>query len=166
MYQLVKAQPEEVAQCKAILDSGREFQRQQGFVQWPDGYPTLEMIAKDVEVGKGYVLKVDSRIAAYMLLDLDGDPAYADARCHWHNEDKYLVIHRIAISEEFRGQGIAAIIFDLVAEYAKEQGVYNLRIDTALENKRMQHVVQRSGFTYRGLVIQGGGDRMAYDKQL
>lgn len=165
-YRLVPARPDEVGRCKAILDDGREFQRQQGFVQWPDGYPPLEMIAQDVEKGMGYVVKADGKIAAYMLLDFGGDPAYADPRCTWHDEGAYLVIHRMAIDAAFRGRGIAGEIFCLVADFARAQQVYNLRIDTDPQNKRMQHVLEKCGFRYCGLVIQGGGDRMAYDKQL
>jgi len=166
MYRLVKAQPGEVGQCKEILDSGREFQRQQGFVQWPDGYPTLEMIEDDVRKGMGYVVKEGEHIAAYMLLDFGGDPAYADVRCTWHDDGAYLVIHRMAVAPQYRGKGLAGIVFDLVAEFAKAHQVYNIRIDTDGQNKRMQHVLEKGGFRYCGLVIQGGGDRMAYDKQL
>ena len=77
MYTLEKATEQELEICWDILNDGRSFQREQGFVQWSDEYPTYEMICEDIRTEKGYVLKVDGDIAAYMLIDFDGESIYA-----------------------------------------------------------------------------------------
>ena len=49
---LEPARPEELETCYAIIDSGREFQKEQGFVQWTEDYPSREIILDDIERGK------------------------------------------------------------------------------------------------------------------
>lgn len=166
MYTLESAQQNDLQAAMDILNAGREFQRAQGFVQWPDGYPDEGSIREDLSTGKGYVLKADGKIAAYLYIGFDGDPAYPAIKGAWYHDEPYAVIHRMAISPEFRGQGIASVVFSLAEKFCAEQGANTLRIDTDAQNKRMQHVLEKNGFSYCGTVIQGGGDRLAFDKKL
>ena len=165
-YELTLAKMEDFHHCMDILRAGRDFQRQQGFLQWPDGFPDAELIRSDICSGLGYVVKADGVIAAYLYIGFDGDPSYPKIRGAWQYDEPYAVIHRIAISPEFRGIGLTGIIFDLVGELCRKEGISLLRIDTHEDNKRMQHVVSKHGFVYCGIVIQGGGDRLAYEKKL
>lgn len=165
-YELVLAQPEDFRRCMDILNAGREFQREQGFIQWPDGYPDEESVRGDLRDGLGYVLKVDGVIAAYMYIGFDGDPSYPAIKGAWKHDGPYAVVHRIAIAPEFRGQGLGSVTFRLVEAFCKSKGFHLLRIDTDGANKRMQHVLEKNGFYYCGTVIQGGGDRFAYEKEL
>jgi len=165
-YELALAQAEDFRRCMDILNAGRQFQREQGFIQWPDGYPDEESVRGDLRDGLGYVLKVDGVIAAYMYIGFDGDPAYPEIKGAWKHDGAYAVVHRIAIAPEFRGLGLGSVTFRLVEEFCKGKGFYLLRIDTDGANKRMQHVLEKNGFVYCGTVIQGGGDRFAYEKKL
>ena len=165
-YALVLAQPEDFQRAMDILNAGREFQREQGFIQWPDGYPDEESIRCDLRDGLGYVVKVDCVIAAYMYIGFDGDPAYPKIKGSWNHNGPYAVVHRIAIAPEFRDRGLGSITFRLIEEFCKSKGFDILRIDTDEENKRMQHVLAKNGFVYCGTVVQGGGDRLAFEKKL
>ena len=165
-YELVTASREDIPTCVEILNSGRAFQRAQGFVQWADGYPGRREVEADVAKGKGYVLKADGRPVAYMYLDVDGDPSYPAIRGAWHTGEPYVVIHRMAIGEAFRGMALSNVAFRLVEAFSRARGVYALRVDTHADNKRMQHVVEKNGFSYCGIVMQNGGERLAYDKLL
>ncbi len=163
---LAPACREDIPAYMAILDGGREFQRQQGFVQWSDGYPDRGSVEEDVKTGRGYALLADGQIAAYLYIGFDGDPSYPKIKGAWHFDGPYAVVHRIAIGEKFRGCGLTAEVFRLVGEMALERGVEILRIDTGEQNLRMRHVLEKNGFSYCGTVIQSGGDRFAYDKKL
>lgn len=165
-FTLVLAQQEEIDQCFEILNSARAFQRQQGFVQWPDGYPPRSAIEEDVHSGKGYVVKVDGQIACYMCIGLDGDPAYPAIKGAWHSDLPYVVIHRLAMAPQFRNKGLSSHVFALIEEFCKVAKISNLRIDTDEKNLRMRYVLEKNGFSYCGTVIQGGGDRFAFDKLL
>lgn len=165
-FTLVQAQEEEISQCFEILNSARAFQREQGFVQWPDGYPPRSAIEEDVRSGKGYVVKADGQIACYMCIGLDGDPAYPAIKGAWHSDRPYVVIHRLAMAPQFRNRGLSSRIFQLIEEFCNTAGISNLRIDTDEKNARMRYILEKNGFYYCGTVIQGGGDRFAFDKLL
>ena len=164
--ELVLAQAKDLHRCIDILRAGRDFQRAQGFVQWPDGFPNEAVIRSDIRKKLGYVVKVDDVIAAYLYLGFDGDPSYPQIKGAWQYDDPYAVIHRIAIADEFRGMGLADITFRLVGDFCKEKGVSLLRIGTHERNTRMQHVLDKNGFVYCGIVIQDSGERLAYEKKL
>lgn len=165
-YELVPAKLSDLAVCLNILDSGRSFQRQQGFTQWRDGYPAAADVLRDIHDGGAYLLKVDSSPAAYTYIGFDGDPAYPTIEGSWHFDEPYGVLHRVAISEDFRGMGLSDVLFSLAGELVKSHGFGCLRIDTHEQNKRMQHVLTKNGFSYCGIVIQNGEPRLAYDKKL
>ena len=163
---LAPAQPQELETCYAVIDSGRKFQKEQGFIQWTDDYPSRELILDDIEKGKGYVLKSEGRIACYLCIDFDGEPAYLEIKGAWRREESYATVHRMAISEEFRGKGLAAQTFGLAGELCLQKGVRYMRADTDYPNKRMQHILEKNGFVLCGEIFYQGGGRLAYDKLL
>ena len=166
MITLKKADITQAEECYSIIDQGRKFQRRQGFVQWGDNYPSLETIKNDILSGNGYVLLYDENIAGYTYIGFDGEPAYATIDGRWHSAEKYAVIHRVAISDNYRGKGISTSFFDLVAVYCKNNGVFCLRINTDFANKRMQHVLEKNGFSRCGIITIRGSEKVAFDKIL
>lgn len=162
---LTTANINELNECYAILNSGRNFQREQGFIQWDDEYPTLDLVKKDIEKHIGYVFKINDKIAAYMAITFDIEPAYNEIDGVWRRNEKYCVVHRMAIHSDFRNQGLTTKIFKSVEELSKEKDVYYIRIDTDFPNKRMQHVFIKNGFEECG-VINFKGPKKAYDKIL
>lgn len=164
MYQLELAQLEDLPLCMEVLRSGRLFQRQQGFFQWPDGFPKEEIIRSDIQNGNGYVLRSAGIVAAYLYIGFDGDPYYPAIEGAWLNDAPYAVIHRVAIGSDFRGKGLADIIFALAEDVCRSRGVRNLRIDTHAQNQRMQHILEKNGYRCCGTVMQDNGPRLAYHK--
>lgn len=165
-YKLVPARADDIAVCTEILNAGRAFQRAQGFIQWRDGYPSAADVEQDIFVGGAYLLTVDNSPAAYVFIGLDGDPAYPAIEGKWHFDGPYGVLHRVAVSPTYRGMGLSAVLFQLTGKLVAAQGRKILRIDTHENNKRMQHVLIKNGFSYCGTVLQNGEPRLAYDKKL
>lgn len=163
---LLPATKADLPACMEILDSGRAFQRRQGFTQWLDGYPAKSDVLRDIETKGAYLLTVDGTPAGYVYIGFDGDPSYPAIEGNWHYDEPYGVMHRVAISENFRGMGLSEVLFRLAAEQVRSHGFYNLRIDTHEDNKRMQHILTKNGFIYCGTVLQNGSPRLAYDKKL
>ena len=166
MLTLRQAKPEELDICVAILRQGREFQRQQGFSQWAENFPDPNAIREDIAKGYGFLLVKDGIVAGYQYISLDGDPSYPYLEGTWQADGPYGVIHRIAFDPQFRGQGLSREAFEVIGAYCKERGAKSLRIDTHPDNKRMQHVLEKAGFSYRGIVMLPVGLRWAYDKVL
>ena len=112
------------------------------------------------------MIRSDGAIAAYLCIDFDGEPAYGEIRGAWQTEEPYAVVHRMAFAGEFRGQGLTQTAFRLIEALCLERGVRSLRVDTGLPNRRMQHILEKNGFSHRGTIYFQGGERMAYDKAL
>ena len=166
MLTLCQAKTEDLDLCVEILRSGRDFQRQQGFTQWTDNFPDPNVITEDIQKGCGFLLLKDGVVAGYQYISLDGDPSYPGLEGTWQKEGCYGVVHRIAFAPAFRGQGLSKQAFEIIGQYCKEKGAKSLRIDTHPDNKRMQHVLEKAGFSYRGIVLLPVGFRWAYDKTL
>lgn len=165
MKTLESAKPEDLEICYAIIDAGRNFQREQGFVQWTEDYPTIDIIREDIRSRKGYVLRVENEIAGYMCIDFDGEPAYSHIEGTWNAEEPYAVVHRMAFEAGFRGRGLADTAFFMIEELCISKGIRYIRVDTDFPNKRMQHIFEKNGFKHCG-VIFFEGKKMAFDKRL
>lgn len=166
MNTLEIAQAGEVEFCYEIIDVGRRYQKEQGFVQWTDDYPNIDTVRNDVKNGKGYVVKIDGKTAGYMCIDFDGEPAYDNIQGKWQTEEPYAVVHRLAFSREFRGIGMADITFQLIEELCISKNIKSIRVDTDFPNKRMQHILEKNGFQNRGVILFQGSGKLAYDKSL
>lgn len=166
MISLEPAQAGDVEACALILEEGRRFQREQGFVQWTDDYPNIDTVRQDVQAETGYVLRVDGRLAGYLSIGFSGDPDYAEIKGSWRSDAPYAVVHRMAFSGKFRGMGLAQAAFGAVEALCRERGVQYIRVDTDFPNKRMQHILVKNGFEQCGVILFQGSEKLAYDKIL
>lgn len=166
MLALELARADEIEACNEILQEGRRFQREQGFVQWTENYPNIDTIRGDVAAGTGYVLRAEDAIAGYLCVGFSGEPAYAEIEGAWGAERPYAVVHRMALSGKFRGMGLVDTAFALVERLCLDKGIPYIRVDTDFPNKRMQHILEKNGFIRRGTIVFQGSGKLAYDKLL
>ena len=75
----------------------------------------------------------------------------------------YAVIHRMAVSFQHQGYHLSTALFTHLFVTAQANGFDYIRIDTHEKNKKMQAIIARRGFTYRGKLA---GNRVAYDIDL
>ena len=68
MYSLELANSKELEVCYEIIEEGRAFQKEQGFVQWTEAYPNRDTIEADMEKKKGYVIKAQQEILGICAL--------------------------------------------------------------------------------------------------
>ena len=144
-----------------LRDQAREIMRSYGNVyQWPDGYPPAEKFRKDIELGESHIVEDENGaiVATFALLP-GPDPTYnVIYEGQWLDEAPYHVVHRIASTPDSHG------IFTAVMDYC-EAVADNIRIDTHADNAIMQHILDKEGFTYCGIIhIADGSPRKAYQK--
>ena len=84
----------------------------------------------------------------------------------WNTDLPYAVIHRMAISGKYREKGLSTFAFNLIEDFCLSKNVENIRVDTDFQNRRMQHILEKIGFSKCGAVIFQGGKKLAYDKKL
>ena len=165
MFTLTKAMPGDEALCMEIIADGRQFQQEQGFVQWTEAYPILPDIAEDIETQRAWLLREGDTVLGYLCLDFDGEHAYdAITGGSWLCGEPYAVLRRLALNA--RGRGLTRVLFDLAAERSREQGITYLRLNIGLQNSRMQHILEKVGFEKRGIIIFQGSGKFAYEKRI
>ena len=151
----------DLPQLLQIYETARRFMQQTGNArQWVDGYPKEELLISDIKQGHSYVcLNENNEIAGTFYYIVGEEPTYLNIyEGSWLNNDSYGVIHRIASSGKQKGIGETCINWCL-------DKCRNLRIDTHRDNKVMQNILQKLGFTYCGIIyLENGDERLAYQK--
>ncbi len=149
-----------------IVDVAKKHLKEQGIDQWQNGYPDYECIKGDIINKTGFFLREKGEVLGYLCIDFKEEPAYNDLNGKWNSSEKYVVMHRLAFSENARGRNLSDTVFGLIEEMSKKQGVYYFRVDTDEENKKMQHILKKNGFSYCGTIWFDNSEKIAFDKKI
>ena len=155
-----KIRPATWADMEEILEiyaQARRFMAENGNpTQWGQHHPSREMLEEDIILSRLYVVEGAERLCGVFMFVVGNDPTYAHIEGSWRSHSPYGVIHRIA--------GVGGGVFAAALEYCS--GIIgHLRIDTHADNKPMQHVVEKAGFSKRGIIyVEDGTPRIAYDR--
>ena len=161
MLQLRRATERDLPAIMAVLEAGRGIMLASGNPnQWAKGYPTEEMVRRDLSGGYGMVMEQEGRTVAYFACIPSPDPTYAviEGGAWLDNEKPYYVVHRIASYPQVHG------VFRAMMEYL-DSITDNIRIDTHRDNLIMQHNLEKYGFRCCGIIhIASGAERLAYQR--
>lgn len=159
-----RANNRDIEAIMGIISDAQAALRELGIDQWQDGYPTAEIIERDIESNAGYVYVEDNMVVGYAAIVLTGEIAYKQIDDHvWGTEEDYVVVHRLCVSKGYTRNGIALSLMRKAKELAIEAGYSGFRIDTHRGNVRMLSMMDRLGFEYRGIIHYDSGERLAYD---
>ena len=151
----------EIADMDALLDileQAKAYLRESGVDQWQEGYPNREALAADIEAGRGWLFEcVDNgEVAGYECVAMTPEACYREIDGAWLTEgENYAVIHRAMAAARYRGTRLAAEMFSFAAELAAGMGRLSVRVDTHRDNKAMNRLCEKQGFTYCGVVDLG-----------
>ena len=169
---LRQARPADAAASLEILLAAKRFLKASGSTQWQTpGYPSQEIVAADIATGTGMVLMVDDQVAGYAALVVGDEPTYQVIKGgSWQDNDHpYATIHRLSVSDAFRGQHLAKFLFSNLISVGLAKGVRNFRIDTGRKNQIVQHLAESNGFSHRGAIFvddPADRSRLAYELNL
>ncbi|WP_261381138.1 GNAT family N-acetyltransferase [Mucilaginibacter pallidiroseus] len=149
-----------------IIDYAIRKRKAEGSDQWQDGYPNPQVIENDIMQNAGFVLVQDGSIAAYAAIVKNQEPAYEKIQGKWLTDGDFLVVHRIAVSSEHGGGGIAGKIMGFAEAMALRQGIYSVKADTNYDNAAMLRTFDKRGYKYCGEIQIRGQFRMAFEKEL
>ncbi len=146
-----------------IYADAKAFMRLSGNnMQWQGNYPQRELIVNDIKDENCYICEENGEILAVFCFFEGEDPTYLkiyDGK--WLSSKPYGVIHRIAVSKNAHGKGVAAFCYDFC--FSK---IGNIKIDTHRDNIPMQKSLLKYGFTYCGIIyLKNGEERLAYQKE-
>jgi ribosomal protein S18 acetylase RimI-like enzyme len=135
--------------------------------QWQDGYPTEEQIRLDIANNDSYVIIYESKLIGTTVFTFKNELAYNQLEGEWltQKDATYGVIHRLAVDDDYRKTGLAKFVFDECEKMVAQNNIESLRIDTHRDNKGMQHMLKKRGYSYCGVIIlESGDERLAFEK--
>lgn len=174
------ATPDMADRIMEILEDGKRSIARLGIDQWQHGYPNLDSVRQDMEMGACYVaVDQDGELLGTLALHRGVDPEYCQAQVPWLTDNPstepvpYAVIHRSATAANALNRGVMGFMFDQAAQIARAEGKQSIRIDTHPGNKAMRGLLAKHGYTEIGpfdLACKGDTDeylgRIAYEKML
>ena len=156
-----KSEIESSYQC---IEDARAFHKTLGFEQWHSDYPTQQTILDDITQNTGYVFVNNDEVVGYCCIMIGDEPAYNGIEGAWKTEKPYAVVHRMAFSSKARGGGLSRDAFRLIKDFCMTHHVDAICVDTQEENKLMQHILNREGFAYCGVIQFDGGPKGVVDR--
>ncbi|WP_347396307.1 GNAT family N-acetyltransferase [Parabacteroides leei] len=160
-----KAEETDIERIWVIIGQAKEQMRRLNSHQWDESYPALETISQDIKIGNGYVFCKGNKVVAYGVISFDGEPVYKDIDGKWTNELPYMIVHRLAVADEMKRQGMAKRFMLEAEEVSRQKGIYNFRVDTNYDKEYMLHLIDSLGFQYTGEVrYRGNNIRKAFEK--
>ena len=187
------ATPADLPALRPVFEAAKGIMRADGNPdQWSaPGFPDDSLLLRDIARGGGFVILsdqispraslgrddnpvnpgggstvissgaeggVEKSIVAYFALLPSPEPTYDYIDGAWLTDEPYGVIHRMASSPDLHG------IFSTIIDYAASRYAH-LRIDTHRDNRIMQHLIEKRGFTYCGIIwLEDGTERLAYER--
>lgn len=161
-----------------VFEAAKAIMRASGNLdQWSaPGFPGLDLLQRDLDRGGAFVIESscmsgdpsvlpsgaeggakESPVGYFALLP-SPEPTYAHIDGAWLTDEPYGVIHRIASYPGVHG------IFSAVIDFAAQHYAH-LRIDTHHDNRIMQHLIEKHGFTCCGIIwLEDGSERLAYER--
>ena len=124
--------------CWRLIDAARWKMMADGRHQWTAEYPSRELIIADIKSGEAYVLTDEDDVKTYGVVAQNGEPAYEQCTAEWLTKGDYMVIHRLAVSPNARGKGLAKQFFQGVEAMCRQQDIYSIKVDTNHDNREMR----------------------------
>lgn len=149
-----------------IIQQAIERRKNDGSNQWQDGYPNPGTIKSDIENKVGFLLESSKQIIGYAAVLFDIEPAYEIIEGEWLSNQPYAVVHRVAVSNNYAGKGIATQIFKEIEKRVIENKIFSIKVDTNYDNVPMLKILKKLGYTYCGEVYFRGSARKAFEKLL
>lgn len=163
-----KATDADIPAIYDIIKKAQGFLKARGVNQWQNNYPNEDTIISDISKELNYVCCYEDKVIGTIVIIFDGEITYNKIYDgEWLSDGEYVTIHRLAVDDSVRGQGIAARMIYFTEQMCKDRGVASIRIDTHRDNIPMQRTLSKYGFVYCGIIYLANGDeRLAFEKIL
>lgn len=163
-----KAVESDIESIMNIFNQAKAYMKEQGIAQWDDSYPNSEIVKNDIKDEVGYVLVKDNNVVGTVVVIFGEEKSYENIYDgKWISDEEYAVIHRIAIDSNYKGLGLASIIFKNIEELCLSKGINSIKVDTHEDNLSMQRLLVKDGFQYCGVIyLEDKSKRIAFEKLL
>jgi GNAT superfamily N-acetyltransferase len=157
---------EDVPLIWEVLQQAIARRKADGSNQWQDGYPNLEVVTNDIHKGVGYAATHQDTIVGYVAVLVNDEPEYGHLKGAWLTDTDFVVFHRVAVANDYLGQGVAKALFAFIESFARQHDIHSIKADTNFDNAAMLHLFHSVGYEYCGEVYFRGSPRKAFEKVL
>ena len=164
--ELRKTNISDVNSVMKIISQSQDYFKLKGIDQWQNNYPNENTIIEDINNGYSYVLEKDNKIIATLALSFNGEVTYNKIyQGEWLSNEEYAVIHRIAVDNDLKGNGISSYLIECIKKIALDLNVHSKKVETHEDNISMQRLLEKNDFKYCGIIyLEDGNKRIAFEK--
>ena len=150
--QIEKATSDNILEVMYLLQHCIEDFNKNSVYQWNPSYPDYFKLLKEVEKGALYMMKTKGVCVGTITFDEQQEEVFGEV--DWNNkEDKFLVIHRIAVFPTWQKKGVGRKLIEFAEVYAKENKFKSIRLDVASSSEHLIKLYQSIGFSLTGDII-------------
>ncbi|WP_241494655.1 GNAT family N-acetyltransferase [Bacillus coahuilensis] len=144
MVRIRKGKKEDLPVILEIVEDTVAIMDSNGNDQWTDEYPVAKDFIDDIESENLYVaVNEQDKPIGMITVDQEQAEEYEGVK-EWRKDvTRPFVFHRIAVDLSTRGAGIASKLIAHAEHVAKEAGVYYMRTDTYIKNKKAQKLFEK-----------------------
>ena len=147
------AKEEDLPEILHIREDARQSLKKLRVDQWQGNDPDEEQFRTEIGLGECFVLLHGNEIGGFFSLSTRPEPCYDDIRDgKWTENQTSAVLRHAAVSEKYRGSGLAEALIRAAENESRARGLRCVRTDTHRKNKPMQRLLRDTGFRYRGNV--------------
>ncbi len=145
-----KANPSDIDKIMPLVYDAVMFMNAHANYQWDEDYPNQSVFENDIHKGHLFVVRDQKIISGLIVLNEDQPDAYQPLS--WQTPPQALIIHRMIVSANYRGKGVARKLFEFAEEEAIRQGFTAIRSDTNIQNKAMNYLFKVYNYRYTGQI--------------
>lgn len=118
---------------------------EQGFDNWGDFYPPVDLIQEDIESATLFCLLEEEQLLGIIVLN-EVQPIQFE-RVQWqYPTTKYLIVHRLAVAVEAQKRGYAQYLMQFAEQYAQKKAYTVIRLDAYSINEALLKFYRRLGY--------------------
>lgn len=155
--EFIKATAEHLEEMCRITAEAKAQLRRLGLSQWQKGYPSREVWEEDIRKGMAWLAVEEEKVLGVFAFQTAPDISYGEIDGKWLTDTPYASMHRVCVSDDSKGKGVAGQMFGHGFSMAKELGFASVRIDTHPGNLPMQRALGKAGFVQCGTIYLKGG---------
>ena len=169
--EFILAKAEHLVEMCRITSEAKAQLKRLGLDQWQKGYPSREVWEEDIKNQMAWLAVEDENVLGVFAFQTTPDVSYGEIDGKWLTDAPYASMHRVCVSDESKGKGVAGQMFAHGFSMAEKLGFGSVRIDTHPGNMPMQRALKKAGFVPCGTIILKGGSedgdaRIAFERIL
>lgn len=133
-------------------DCGKHM-RDNGIDQWDEDYPDRDVLMHDLATETLFAYREKENVIGIIVLNESQDKEYKEVNWSTSEEDRNIVVHRLAVHPDKQGKGIGRTLMDFAEQWAKDHHYDAIRLDTYSQNPRNQKFYTNRGYSDLGPVF-------------